>query len=101
MACNSWDGKRLMSAFTQQSGHSLPITIFMYYIANFYFEVLSVSSVYSGFYLLLDFANFIVCKQVKNEWFHNAGAGVVAHVADSLKQQETLQDSNSFIVASL
>ncbi|KAG5561852.1 hypothetical protein RHGRI_004781 [Rhododendron griersonianum] len=38
---------------------------------------------------------------VKNEWFHNAGAGVVAHVADSLKQQETLQDSNSFIVASL
>lgn len=46
-------------------------------------------------------ANFIFCKQVKNEWFHNAGAGVVAHVADSLKQQETLQDSNSFIVASL
>ncbi|KAF7150672.1 hypothetical protein RHSIM_Rhsim02G0141300 [Rhododendron simsii] len=38
---------------------------------------------------------------VKNEWFHNAGAGVVAHVADSLKQQETLQDANSFIVASL
>lgn len=26
---------------------------------------------------------------VKNEWFHNAGAGVVKHVADSLKQQET------------
>ncbi|KAL6546513.1 hypothetical protein OROMI_022234 [Orobanche minor] len=24
---------------------------------------------------------------VKNEWFHNAGAGVVAHVADSIKQQ--------------
>lgn len=38
---------------------------------------------------------------VKNEWFHNAGTGVVAHVADSLKQQETLQDSNSFITASL
>lgn len=54
MACNSWDGKKLMSAFTRQSGHSLPITIFMYYITNFYFEVLSVSSVYSGFYLLLD-----------------------------------------------
>ncbi|XP_031268241.1 uncharacterized protein LOC116126714 [Pistacia vera] len=34
---------------------------------------------------------------VKNEWFHNAGAGVVAHVADSLKQQE----SSSFIAASL
>ncbi|KAL9255799.1 Lipid droplet phospholipase 1-like protein [Drosera capensis] len=26
---------------------------------------------------------------VKNEWFHNAGFGVVAHVADSLKQQES------------
>lgn len=26
---------------------------------------------------------------VKNEWFHNAGAGVVKHVADSLKQQES------------
>ncbi|KAL6198318.1 hypothetical protein ACLB2K_028110 [Fragaria x ananassa] len=25
---------------------------------------------------------------VKNEWLHNAGAGVVAHVADTLKQQE-------------
>ncbi|XP_021652810.2 putative lipase YDR444W isoform X2 [Hevea brasiliensis] len=25
---------------------------------------------------------------VKNEWFHNAGAGVMAHVVDSLKQQE-------------
>jgi len=27
--------------------------------------------------------------QVKNEWLHNAGAGVIAHVADSLKQQES------------
>ncbi|OMO65368.1 hypothetical protein COLO4_31303 [Corchorus olitorius] len=35
---------------------------------------------------------------VKNEWFHNAGAGVVAHVADSLKQQES---SPSFLSASL
>ncbi|KAK1375417.1 DUF676 domain-containing protein [Heracleum sosnowskyi] len=26
---------------------------------------------------------------VKNEWFYNAGAGVIAHVADSLKQQES------------
>ncbi|GAB4827193.1 hypothetical protein Ancab_034083 [Ancistrocladus abbreviatus] len=26
---------------------------------------------------------------VKNEWLHNAGTGVVAHVADSLKQQES------------
>ncbi|ONI10667.1 hypothetical protein PRUPE_4G060900 [Prunus persica] len=34
---------------------------------------------------------------VKNEWLHNAGTGVVAHVADSLKQQE----SSSFITASL
>ncbi|KAL5839369.1 hypothetical protein ACOSQ4_011977 [Xanthoceras sorbifolium] len=34
---------------------------------------------------------------VKNEWLHNAGAGVVAHVADSLKQQE----SSPFIAASL
>lgn len=34
---------------------------------------------------------------VKNEWLHNAGAGVVAHVADSLRQQE----SSSLIAASL
>lgn len=34
---------------------------------------------------------------VKNEWFHNAGAGVVKHVADSLKQQE----SSSYLTASL
>ncbi|XP_042504008.1 uncharacterized protein LOC122081100 isoform X2 [Macadamia integrifolia] len=34
---------------------------------------------------------------VKNEWLHNAGAGVVAHVADSLKQQE----SSTFITARL
>ncbi|KAF5729167.1 putative lipase [Tripterygium wilfordii] len=34
---------------------------------------------------------------VKNEWFHNAGTGVVAHVADSLKQQE----SSTAITASL
>ncbi|PSS04839.1 Lipase [Actinidia chinensis var. chinensis] len=38
---------------------------------------------------------------VKNEWLHNAGAGVVAHVADSLKLQEMQQDTNSFIAASL
>ncbi|KAL3020488.1 hypothetical protein AAZX31_05G147100 [Glycine max] len=25
---------------------------------------------------------------VKNEWLHNAGVGVIAHVADSLRQQE-------------
>lgn len=35
---------------------------------------------------------------VKNEWFHNAGAGVICHVADTLKQQES---SSSFISASL
>ncbi|XP_010540509.1 PREDICTED: putative lipase YDR444W [Tarenaya hassleriana] len=34
---------------------------------------------------------------VKSEWIHNAGAGVVAHVADSIKQQET----SSFLTASL
>ncbi|XP_057463160.1 uncharacterized protein LOC130753196 isoform X2 [Actinidia eriantha] len=38
---------------------------------------------------------------VKNEWLHNAGAGVVAHVVDSLKLQEMQQDTNSFIAASL
>ncbi|MCI93015.1 putative lipase C4A8.10-like, partial [Trifolium medium] len=26
---------------------------------------------------------------VKKKWLHNAGVGVVAHVVDSLKQQET------------
>ncbi|GMI72310.1 UP9 [Hibiscus trionum] len=35
---------------------------------------------------------------VKNEWFHNAGVGVIAHVADGLKQQES---SPSYISASL
>ncbi|CAL5346175.1 unnamed protein product [Camellia sinensis] len=41
-------------------------------------------------------------KKVKNEWFHNAGAGVVAHVADSIKQQEMQQkDSKLFIVVAL
>ncbi|KAF2305314.1 hypothetical protein GH714_003644 [Hevea brasiliensis] len=34
---------------------------------------------------------------VKNEWLHNAGAGVIAHVADSLKQQEC----SSLMTASL
>jgi hypothetical protein len=31
----------------------------------------------------------INAMQVKNEWLHNAGAGVIAHVADSIKQQES------------
>ncbi|KAH6773621.1 Hydrolase-like protein family [Perilla frutescens var. hirtella] len=35
--------------------------------------------------------------QVKNELFHNAGAGVVAHVADTIKQQ----DSSPYIGVSL
>ncbi|KAL9258624.1 hypothetical protein AKJ16_DCAP23337 [Drosera capensis] len=35
-------------------------------------------------WLLFDFL-----LKMKNEWFHNAGFGVVAHVADSLKQQES------------
>ncbi|CAK9152603.1 unnamed protein product [Ilex paraguariensis] len=30
---------------------------------------------------------------VKSEWIHNAGAGVVAHVADSIKQQEKQLES--------
>ncbi|KAK7400145.1 hypothetical protein VNO78_11345 [Psophocarpus tetragonolobus] len=34
---------------------------------------------------------------VKNEWFHNAGVGVIAHVADSLRQQE----ASSILSASL
>lgn len=34
---------------------------------------------------------------VKRQWLHNAGAGVIAHVADSLKQQE----SCTFMAASL
>ncbi|XP_047950289.1 uncharacterized protein LOC125195998 isoform X2 [Salvia hispanica] len=39
---------------------------------------------------------------VKNEWFHNAGAGVVAHVADTIKQQDMLQETSStFIAANL
>lgn len=38
---------------------------------------------------------------VKDEWFHKAGAGVVAHVADSIKQQEKQHQSSSFISANL
>ncbi|KAL3524757.1 hypothetical protein ACH5RR_013129 [Cinchona calisaya] len=38
---------------------------------------------------------------VKNEWFHNAGAGVVAHVADSINQQEKQPESATYIAASL
>lgn len=38
---------------------------------------------------------------VKNEWFHNAGAGVIAHVADSINQQEKQQESSAYITASL
>ncbi|XP_019157419.1 PREDICTED: uncharacterized protein LOC109153985 [Ipomoea nil] len=34
---------------------------------------------------------------VKNEWLHNSGAGVVAHVADNIKQV----DSNPLLAASL
>ncbi|TKY60034.1 putative lipase C4A8.10 [Spatholobus suberectus] len=34
---------------------------------------------------------------VKNEWLHNAGVGVIAHVADSLRQQE----ASSILSASL
>ncbi|GLT68351.1 hypothetical protein SLA2020_405940 [Shorea laevis] len=35
---------------------------------------------------------------VKNEWLHNAGTGVIAHVVDTLKQQESY---SSYISASL
>ncbi|XP_055834917.1 lipid droplet phospholipase 1-like [Solanum dulcamara] len=38
---------------------------------------------------------------VKNEWFHNAGAGVISHVADHIKQQEKQQGYPLFITASL
>ncbi|KAG9148138.1 hypothetical protein Leryth_025842 [Lithospermum erythrorhizon] len=38
---------------------------------------------------------------VKSEWLHNAGAGVVAHVADHIKQQEKLQGPSTFIPANL
>ncbi|PIN18828.1 putative alpha/beta hydrolase [Handroanthus impetiginosus] len=38
---------------------------------------------------------------VKNEWLHNAGTGVVAHVADTIKQQEKQQDSSPYIGAGL
>ncbi|XP_073061391.1 uncharacterized protein [Primulina eburnea] len=38
---------------------------------------------------------------VKNLWFHNAGAGVVAHVADTISRQEKQQDAPTYIAASL
>ncbi|PHU19764.1 hypothetical protein BC332_10915 [Capsicum chinense] len=38
---------------------------------------------------------------VKSEWFHNAGAGVIAHVADNIKQQEKQQEHPLFITATL
>ncbi|KAL7243583.1 hypothetical protein ACSBR1_015894 [Camellia fascicularis] len=37
---------------------------------------------------------------VKNEWLHNSGAGVIAHVADSVKRGEMQQDSTSCIATS-
>ncbi|GFP89592.1 putative lipase ydl109c [Phtheirospermum japonicum] len=38
---------------------------------------------------------------VKNEWFNNAGAGVVAHVADSIKEQEKKEGLSPYISAGL
>lgn len=38
---------------------------------------------------------------VKNEFFHNAGVGVIAHVADHIKQQEMQSESTSLITPSL
>ncbi|PWA80694.1 hydrolase-like protein family [Artemisia annua] len=38
---------------------------------------------------------------VKDEWFHKAGAGVIAHVADSINQQEKQHQTTSLISASL
>ncbi|KAK1426492.1 hypothetical protein QVD17_15166 [Tagetes erecta] len=38
---------------------------------------------------------------VKDEWFHKAGAGVVAHVADTIIQQEKQHQTSSLISASL
>ncbi|KAL3377118.1 hypothetical protein AABB24_003499 [Solanum stoloniferum] len=38
---------------------------------------------------------------VKNEFFHNAGVGVIAHVADHIKQQEKQPESSSLITPSL
>lgn len=38
---------------------------------------------------------------MKNELLHNAGVGVIAHVADSLKQQEKPQESSSLVPVSL
>ncbi|XP_076946471.1 uncharacterized protein LOC143617984 [Bidens hawaiensis] len=38
---------------------------------------------------------------VKDEWFHKAGAGVVAHVADTINQQEKQHQTSSLITASL
>ncbi|KAK4341007.1 hypothetical protein RND71_039508 [Anisodus tanguticus] len=40
-------------------------------------------------------------NHVNNEWFHNAGAGVIAHVANHIKQQEKQQEYSLFITASL
>ncbi|KAL3643508.1 hypothetical protein CASFOL_014323 [Castilleja foliolosa] len=39
--------------------------------------------------------------QVKNEWFNNAGAGVVAHVADSIIEQEKKEGLSPYIGAGL
>ncbi|KAI7758006.1 hypothetical protein M8C21_018727 [Ambrosia artemisiifolia] len=38
---------------------------------------------------------------VKDEWFHKAGAGVVAHVADTINQQEKQHQTSSLITANL
>lgn len=92
MVYSSWDGKRSMSAFIRHSGPSLPITIYMYQLTllfNFHLKLLDP--------LFQCLICLLLVMQVKNEWLHNAGTGVVAHVADSVKQQE----SSSYIAASL
>lgn len=90
MAYSSWDGKKVdvsfHSAFWPFLAHNNIHVIFFY---------LLLPPVIFSYHLTLDI--LLVIGQVKNEWVHNAGAGVVAHVADSLKQQE----SSAIIAASL
>jgi hypothetical protein len=70
-----------MSTSMHPYGHTLLTTTYMYvdvpHESPRTFSDLSPSS---------DSLEHVVSMQVKSEWLHNAGAGVISHVADSVRQ---------------
>lgn len=81
-----------MLTSTPQFGPSLLIIISTY-VSNRHLDLLLLYCFFGYLIKLITKSR----EQVKNEWLHNSGAGVVAHVADSIKQV----DSNPLLAASL